>query len=131
MWRQLRVATDPAAISLAEKSCLQETGDKELTPAGEYSVYLVRCRDGSLYTGITKDVSRRIEEHEQGATGAKYLRGKGPLELVFQRPIGNRGLAQRVEHRIKRFSRAEKENVQQLPQRIDSLIEEFAAAAAD
>ncbi|MBO8142933.1 MAG: GIY-YIG nuclease family protein, partial [Firmicutes bacterium] len=68
-------------------------------PAGEYSVYLVRCSDGSLYTGITKNVSRRIEEHEQGAMGAKYLRGKGPLELVFQRPIGNRGLAQRVEHR--------------------------------
>ena len=100
-------------------------------PAGEYSVYLVRCRDGSLYTGIAKDVSRRITEHEQGATGAKYLRGKGPLELVFQQPVGNRGLAQRIEHRIKRFSRADKENLQQLPERIDTLIEEFAAVVAD
>ena len=95
-------------------------------PAGEYSVYLVRCRDGSLYTGIAKDVSRRIAAHEQGATGAKYLRGKGPLELVFQRPVGDRGLAQRIEHRIKRLSRAEKENLQQLPKHIDSLIDEFA-----
>jgi len=100
-------------------------------PAGEYSVYLVRCRDGSLYTGIAKDVSRRIAEHEQGATGAKYLRGKGPLELVFQRPVGNRGLAQRIEHRIKRFSRAEKEDLQQLPERIESLIEEFGQTATD
>jgi len=41
-------------------------------PAGEYSVYLVRCSDGSLYTGITKNVSRRIEEHEQGAMGANH-----------------------------------------------------------
>ena len=95
-------------------------------PAAEYSVYLVRCRDGSLYTGIAKDVSRRIAAHEQGTTGAKYLRGKGPLKLVFQRPIGDRGLAQRIEHRIKRLPRAEKENLQQLPKHIDTLIDEFA-----
>ena len=100
-------------------------------PDGEYSVYLVRCRDGSLYTGIAKDVSRRVAEHEQGPTGAKYLRGKGPLELVFQRSIGDRSLAQRIEHRIKRFSRAEKENLHRLPERIDRLISEFAETAAD
>ncbi len=96
-------------------------------PAALYSVYLVRCRDGSLYTGIAKDVSRRIAAHEQGTTGAKYLRGKGPLELVFQRPVGDRSLAQRVEHRIKRMPRTEKEDLQQLPKRIDTLIEEFVA----
>lgn len=96
-------------------------------PAAQYSVYLVRCRDGSLYTGIAIDVSRRIAAHEQGATGAKYLRGKGPLELVFQRPIGDRGLAQRVEHRIKRLPRIEKEDLQNLPNRIDTLIDEFVA----
>ena len=95
---------------------------------GEYSVYLVRCRDGSLYTGIAKDVSRRIVAHEQGRSGAKYLRGKGPLELVFQRPIGDRGLAQRIEHRIKCLPRAEKEDLQQLPKRIDTLIGEFTEA---
>ncbi len=94
-------------------------------PAGEYSVYLVRCRDGSLYTGIAIDVSRRIAAHEQGTTGAKYLRGKGPLELVFQRSVGDRSLAQRVEHRIKRMPRTEKEDLQQLPNRIDTLIDEF------
>jgi putative endonuclease len=94
-------------------------------PAAEYSVYLVRCHDGSLYTGIAKDVSRRIAAHEQGTTGAKYLRGKGPLELVFQRPIGDRGLAQRVEHRIKRLPRAEKEDLHHLPERIDTLLDEL------
>lgn len=93
--------------------------------AAEYSVYLVRCRDGSLYTGIATDVARRMAAHEQGTTGAKYLRGKGPLELVFQRPVGDRGLAQRIEHRIKRLPRAEKEDFRQLPQRIDTLISEF------
>jgi len=131
LWRQFRTATHPATIPAGEKPRLAATRDQELMPAAEYSVYLVRCRDGSLYTGIAKDVLRRIAEHEQGATGAKYLRGKGPLELVFQQAIGNRGLAQRVEHRIKRFSRAEKENLQQLPQRIDTLIEEFATTVAD
>ena len=95
-------------------------------PSAQYSVYLVRCRDGSLYTGITTDVVRRMAAHEQGTTGAKYLRGKGPLELVFQRPVGGRGLAQRIEHRIRHLPRAEKENLRQLPQRIDSLIAEFA-----
>ena len=94
-------------------------------PTGEYSVYLVRCRDGSLYTGIAKDVTRRIAAHEQGTTGAKYLRGKGPLELVFQRPIGDRGLAQRVEYRIKRLSRVEKEALHHLPGRIDALLNEL------
>jgi hypothetical protein len=52
-------------------------------PAAEYSVYLVRCRDGSLYTGIAKDVARRIAAHEQGTTGAKYLRGKGRWSWSF------------------------------------------------
>ncbi len=94
-------------------------------PAADYSVYLVRCRDGSLYTGIAKDVSRRIAAHEQGTTGAKYLRGKGPLELVFQRPIGDRGLAQRVEHHIKRLPRVEKEALHHLPERIDTLLDEL------
>jgi putative endonuclease len=125
LWWQFRVATHPATISFAEKSCFAKTRDKGLMPTGEYSVYLVRCRDGSLYTGIAKDVTRRIAAHEQGTTGAKYLRGKGPLELVFQRPIGDRGLAQRVEYRIKRLSRVEKEALHHLPGRIDTLLDEL------
>jgi len=126
---QLRAATNPAAIAVTEKPRLEPTRDPGLMPSAQYSVYLVRCRDGSLYTGITTDVARRMAAHEQGTNGAKYLRGKGPLELVFQRPVGDRGLAQRIEHRIKRLSRVEKENLRQLPQRIDTLINEFANAS--
>ena len=84
-----------------------------------YSVYLVSCRDGSLYTGIATDVQRRLAEHESGRRGAKYLRGKAPLTLVFEKPIGDRGLAQRVESRIKRLPRSEKVDLSRLGYLID------------
>ena len=74
-----------------------------------YSLYILRCGDGSLYTGIALDVARRLEEHRQGVRGAKYLRGRTPLELVFQQPAGDRAAAQSLEHRVKSLSRAEKE----------------------
>ena len=76
----------------------------------EWSLYVVRTRDGELYTGIATDVERRLEEHRAGS-GARYLRGRGPLELVFERPVGDRGLAQRVEHRLKRCPKREKEAI--------------------
>jgi putative endonuclease len=75
-----------------------------------WSVYLVRCSDGSLYTGVATDVERRLEEHERGeGRGAKYLRGRGPLELVLEHEVGERGDALRLEARIKKLSRARKE----------------------
>jgi len=77
-----------------------------------WHVYLVRCRDGALYTGITTDVSRRFAQHRQSeGKGAKYLRGKGPLRLVFKMAIGGHGLALRVEGRIKRLPRRQKERL--------------------
>ncbi len=73
-------------------------------------VYIVRCGDGTLYTGIATDVRRRIAEHARhDGRGAKYLRGRGPLRLVFVRAIGARGLALRIESRIKKFPKAWKE----------------------
>ena len=90
-----------------------------------YSVYLVRCRDGSLYTGIATDVSRRIAEHKEGARGAKYLRGKGPLTLIYQQEIGNRSLASKIESRVKRLSSAEKSDVKTLPDRIGAYLQEL------
>jgi putative endonuclease len=83
---------------------------------------MVRCRDGSLYTGIATDVSRRIAEHRGGRTGARYLRGRGPLELAAQWPIGDRGLALRLEHRIKRMSRAEKQSLVAAPAGIATIL---------
>ena len=75
-----------------------------------WHVYLIRCGDGSLYTGITTDVERRLAEHRAGK-GAKYLRGRGPLELAYSRPIGDRAAASREEARIKRLSKAAKETL--------------------
>ncbi len=87
-----------------------------------YSIYLLRCCDDSYYTGIATDVIRRISEHEDSPKGAKYLRGKGPLTLVFQREIGNRSLATRVECQVKRLSKEVKADVAHLPQRIDTIL---------
>ncbi len=77
--------------------------------AGEYSLYILRCRDGSLYTGIATDVDRRIREHETGPRGARYLRGRGPLQLEFSARLGNRATAQQYEYRVKRLQRERKE----------------------
>lgn len=71
-------------------------------------VYLVRCRDNSLYTGIATDVQRRLQEHAGAPRGARYLRGKGPLELVFHAEAGDRSRASRLEARIKQLPRAQK-----------------------
>ncbi|MGY8794565.1 MAG: GIY-YIG nuclease family protein, partial [Woeseiales bacterium] len=75
-----------------------------------YSVYLVRCRDGSVYTGIATDVARRLTEHDQGPRGAKFLRGKGPLTLIYEQEIGDRSLASKIESRVKRLPKMDKEN---------------------
>lgn len=76
----------------------------------DWYVYIVRCRDGSLYTGIATDVERRLGEHQAGK-GAKYLRGRGPLKLVFEKKIGKRGQALKIERKIKGLTRREKEDL--------------------
>ncbi len=74
-----------------------------------WSVYLIRCADGTLYTGIATDVARRFLEHQSGGPkAAKYTRGKGPLELVYQAEIGTRSEATKEELRIKALSRKQK-----------------------
>ncbi|AHF78430.1 GIY-YIG nuclease [Sodalis praecaptivus] len=73
-----------------------------------WHLYLIRTASGMLYTGITTDVQRRLEQHQRGG-GAKSLRGKGPLTLVFQRPAGDRSRALRWEYRVKQLSRRQKE----------------------
>lgn len=73
-------------------------------------LYLVRRRDRALYTGIALDVERRVREHAAGR-GAKALRGRGPLVVVFTAAIGNRKRAQRVEAQVKRLAKADKERL--------------------
>lgn len=70
-------------------------------------VYLLRCGDGSLYCGITDDVSRRLDAHTAGK-GAKYTRGRGPLELVYTEACESHSDALKREIAIKRMKRAEK-----------------------
>ena len=70
-------------------------------------LYILRCGDGSLYTGITDDVQRRLKAHSQGK-GAKYTRGRGPLELVHQESCGSHSDALKREIEVKKLTRAQK-----------------------
>lgn len=88
---------------------------------------MLRCADGSLYTGIATDVPRRVAEHGSGAKGARYLRGRGPLELVLQSEVGDRSLATRAELRIKRLSKYAKEDLIASKRGLKELLSELRA----
>ena len=70
-------------------------------------VYILRCKDDTLYTGITTDVDKRLEAH-RADRGAKYTRGRGPLELVYRELCGTHSQALKREAEIKKLSRVEK-----------------------
>lgn len=70
-------------------------------------LYILKCGDGTLYTGITNDLEKRLEAHRSGK-GAKYTRGRGPLELMYQESCDSHGEALRREYSVKRLSREEK-----------------------
>lgn len=72
-----------------------------------YYVYILRCADGTLYTGITDDVERRVAAHNSGK-GAKYTRGRGPVEPVYREQCPDKPSALRREAAVKRLRRAEK-----------------------
>ena len=76
----------------------------------DWTVYILRCSDGTLYTGITKDVERRIEEHNgSGLLGARYTRARRPVRLVYCESHETRSDAARREYEIKHLSKEEKE----------------------
>lgn len=74
---------------------------------GKYIVYILQCADGSLYTGITNDLSKRLLAHASGK-GAKYTRGRGPFTVVFTKTFSSKSEALKAEHRIKSFDRKRK-----------------------
>jgi putative endonuclease len=74
----------------------------------EWFLYVLRTGDGALYTGVATDVRRRLAEHHAGR-GSRYLRGRGPLAIVYQRKLGQRSLALCAEHSLKRRTKAQKE----------------------
>ena len=73
----------------------------------QWVLYILECRDGTLYTGITDDLERRIKAHNSGK-GAKYTRGRGPLILRYQEPCPDKSSALRREREIKALSRKAK-----------------------
>ncbi len=94
----------------------------------DWHLYLIRCHDGSLYTGITTDVARRFAEHQgNGDAGAKYLRGRGPLVLVFQKKLGSRSLALGVESKVKKLSKARKEDLIRAKKYFEVIIKQVEA----
>ena len=70
-------------------------------------VYIVRCADNSLYTGVAKDIDARLAQHNAGL-GAKYTRARGPVVLVYQEAVANHGAALRKEYAIKCLKVSEK-----------------------
>lgn len=72
-----------------------------------FYAYILLCKDGSLYTGITTDTARRLQEHKDGV-GGRYTRAKGVVRLVYAEACENRSVASKREAYIKRLSKPEK-----------------------
>jgi putative endonuclease len=87
---------------------MSATKPATINPAQAWFVYIIRASDDSLYTGITTDVERRFKEHFSPAKGARYFRGRKPVEVVFTEKHPNRSSALRREAEIKKLSRSDK-----------------------
>jgi len=74
-------------------------------------LYVVHCSDGTLYTGVTTDVSRRIHEHNTGNRGAKYTKIRRPVRLVYWIDFKDRSTAQKAEYKFKKLTRKQKNEV--------------------
>jgi putative endonuclease len=72
-------------------------------------VYMVRCRDNTLYTGITTDIHRRLEEHNSTDSITRYTRSRQPVKIVYYEQVANRSEAGKREYRIKKLHRQKKE----------------------
>lgn len=91
-----------------------------------WSLYLIRTRKGSLYTGITTDVARRFTEHQGGGIkAAKSLKGKGPLLLEFNIEVGDHSAALKLEYKVKRLVKSKKEQLLKEPKLLTVLFPEL------
>jgi putative endonuclease len=73
-----------------------------------YFVYILECSDGSLYTGITTDITKRLDEHNTKDTGAKYTKARRPVKLLYKEPLNDRSSALKREYSIKKLTRLKK-----------------------
>ena len=77
----------------------------------KWTVYVVECNDGSLYTGVTTDIDRRLREHNGDKKGSKYTRSRRPVRLVYAEEQCSRSTAQKRESEIKKMSRKKKKEM--------------------
>ncbi len=104
----------PTTQDLPIEPTAQPQSQSEVVPQTEqqWFVYLVQTDKGMLYTGISTDPKRRLRQHQGELTGgAKALRGKGPLTLIWQHPAPNRSSASRLEYQLKQLKKADKERL--------------------
>ncbi len=102
---------------MRQRLCLLFLSD----PMPDWYLYMIRCRDGNLYTGIATDVESRLAGHRANK-GAKYLRGRGPLKLVFKKQIGKKGRALKVERKLKSLPKHKKEALIKTGAGIEALL---------
>ena len=81
---------------------------KRTQKASAWSLYVLKCRDGTLYTGITADLPRRVQQHNDG-TASRYTRSRLPIKLIFSEPCRSRSQALKKEYALKQLSREKKE----------------------
>ncbi len=84
----------------------------------KYFLYILRCADQTLYTGITTDLNRRVNEHNSTSRGAKYTCGRRPVKLVYSKEFNGRPAASKEEARLKKLSRLEKLAIIRLSKKI-------------
>ena len=109
-WRRkkITVEVEAKAKEVAVENLMTELKNGE--PAATWVVYIMRCVDGSLYTGISNDLPRRLEQHNAG-TASRYTRSRLPVVLVYQEPQASRSLALKRELTIKALTRHAKESL--------------------
>ncbi len=83
------------------------TRKKNARPQNHWFLYILQCNDGTLYTGITNDLSRRLAQHN-GGNGSRYTRGRRPVTLIYQEPCRGRSDALKKEHAVKQLSKKDK-----------------------
>ncbi|EGM68093.1 GIY-YIG nuclease family protein [Shewanella sp. HN-41] len=106
---QALLSSKPEALGAEQAVTSEQGATSEIEQVSMWYLYLIRCANGHLYTGITTDVTRRFNEHQSnGPKAAKYLRGKGPLTLMYQEQVGTRSDALKREIAVKKLGRAQK-----------------------
>ena len=102
------VGTDPAWIWIAGKDNFQVIANAPDAPVSEWFLYVVKCADDTLYTGITTDVTRRLHEHNNTTKGAKYTKKRRPVALLHTVGYEDRASASQAESKFKKLSRKQK-----------------------